>query len=156
MVLNNEKQTQMNKRDLMRISIVAITAFAMSSCGQMKELQANMEQLKMQVQDLTTDDDQDGVSNKFDAEANTPANATVDVKGVAMDTDHDGVADHIDADPFSANGAKVDAEGRERDSDGDGVPDSHDMDNNTPAPAFQVLSSGPSRPWPALCAATPI
>ena len=63
MVLNNEKQTQMNKRDLMRISIVAIAAFAMSSCGQMKELQANMDQLKMQVQDLTTDDDQDGVSN---------------------------------------------------------------------------------------------
>jgi len=133
MVLNNEKQTQMSKRDLMRISIVAIAAFAMSSCGQMKELQANMDQLKMQVQDLTTDDDQDGVSNKFDAEANTPANATVDVKGVAMDTDHDGVADHIDADPFSANGAKLDAEGRERDSDGDGVPDSHDMDNSTPA-----------------------
>ena len=52
----------------MRISIVAIAAIAMSSCGQMKELQANMDQLKMQVQDLTTDDDQDGVSNKFDAE----------------------------------------------------------------------------------------
>lgn len=117
----------------MRIGIILSAAFAGVSCGQMKELQANVDQLKMQVQDLATDDDQDGVSNKFDAEANTPSNAVVDGKGVAVDTDHDGVADHIDADPFSSSGARVDGEGRERDSDGDGVPDSHDMDNNTPA-----------------------
>lgn len=42
------------------------------------------------------DSDNDGVTDQFDMEPNTPAGAPVDVRGVAKDTDNDGVPDYKD------------------------------------------------------------
>jgi opacity protein-like surface antigen len=42
------------------------------------------------------DDDNDGVTNQFDLEKNTPPNAPVDTHGVSKDTDGDGVPDYKD------------------------------------------------------------
>lgn len=88
--------------------------------------------LKEDFETLTTDDDNDGVPNRFDKDNSTPEGVAVDGSGQALDVDGDGIPDNMDEDPFTSKGAKVDAQGREIDSDGDGVPDSRDKENNTP------------------------
>lgn len=58
-----------------------------------------------------TDTDGDGVIDMMDKEANTPAGAPVDVRGVALDSDKDGVADYKDTEPFSPPGYPVNDKG---------------------------------------------
>lgn len=93
----------------------------------------NLDELKKRISALEEqlkDDDKDGVPNGLDMEAETPAGATVDSKGVAIkDTDNDGIQDAFDACPdvagsFSLNGCT--------DSDGDGVSDPTDNCPQTP------------------------
>jgi outer membrane protein OmpA-like peptidoglycan-associated protein len=82
---------------------------------------------------LTTDTDNDGISDVFDKEPATPAGVKVDGSGVSMDVDNDGVPDAKDEDPFSPKGATVDANGKPTDTDVDGVPDVLDKEPTTPA-----------------------
>lgn len=92
---------------------------------------ADIEEVKNNFDQLTTDDDKDGVNNFFDKDNSTPEGVTVDGSGEAMDVDADGIPDYMDEDPFTAKGAKVDANGRAVDTDGDGVPDYMDKEPNT-------------------------
>ncbi len=92
---------------------------------------AEIEEVKNNFDQLTTDDDKDGVNNFFDKENNTPEGVVVDGSGKATDVDQDGIPDYMDEDPFTAKGAKVDAKGRAVDSDGDGVADYMDKEPNT-------------------------
>lgn len=86
-----------------------------------------------QVEGLLLDADNDGVSDQFDRELNTPAGALVDGSGVSIDADSDGVIDLYDKERFSALGAVVDADGVELDDDKDGIPNSKDLEPNTVA-----------------------
>lgn len=58
-----------------------------------------------------TDTDGDGVIDLLDQEPDTPAGASVDVRGVALDSDGDGVPDYKDKEPFSRPGFDVDGDG---------------------------------------------
>lgn len=88
--------------------------------------------IKEDFDQLTTDDDKDGVPNMFDSDNSTPEGVAVDGSGNALDVDQDGIPDHMDEDPFTGKGAKVDAQGRAIDSDKDGVADYRDKEPNTP------------------------
>lgn len=92
--------------------------------------------VEQKVDDLTGDDDNDGVSNYFDKEADTPEDCEVYGSGKAVDSDGDGVPDCRDDEPFTPRGAEVDERGVAIDSDGDGVPDHIDREPNTPAGAL--------------------
>ena len=72
------------------------------------------------------DADADGVPDKKDSCADTPAGAVVDAKGCPVDSDGDGVPDGIDTCAGTIAGAKVDAKGCTTDEDGDGVVDGID------------------------------
>lgn len=96
------------------------------------DMYADVQEMKDNYDQLTTDDDNDGVSNLFDKDNSTPEGAVVDGSGKSMDVDQDGIPDNMDEDPFTAKGAKVDANGRAVDSDGDGVADYMDKEANTP------------------------
>lgn len=96
-----------------------------------------MATLETKVDDLTLDDDNDGVSNYFDKEPDTPEDCDVYGSGKAVDSDGDGIPDCRDKEPFSPRGAEVDEDGVAIDSDGDGVPDIIDREPNTP-PGAQV------------------
>ncbi len=87
--------------------------------------------MKKTVDAMKIDNDNDGVSDFFDREPNTPDSVNVYGSGKAVDTDRDGIPDHQDTEPYSDPGAVVDASGRSKDSDGDGVPDHRDMEPNT-------------------------
>jgi outer membrane protein OmpA-like peptidoglycan-associated protein len=63
------------------------------------------------AEDLLKDDDNDGVINMLDKEADTPAGAAVDTRGRALDSDSDGVKDYVDKEPFTAPGMPVDHDG---------------------------------------------
>jgi outer membrane protein OmpA-like peptidoglycan-associated protein len=78
------------------------------------------------------DSDRDGVADYQDKCANTPAGVTVDSTGCPVDSDKDGVADYQDKCANTPAGVKVDATGCPLDSDGDGVNDSVDRCPNTP------------------------
>ncbi len=78
------------------------------------------------------DSDKDGVADYQDKCANTPAGVTVDSTGCPVDSDKDGVADYLDKCANTPAGVKVDATGCPLDSDGDGVNDSADRCPNTP------------------------
>ena len=78
------------------------------------------------------DSDKDGVADYVDKCANTPAGVTVDSTGCPVDSDKDGVADYMDKCANTPAGVKVDATGCPLDSDGDGVNDSADRCPNTP------------------------
>lgn len=96
------------------------------------KMYADMEEVKNNFDQLTTDDDKDGVNNYFDKDNSTPEGVAVNGNGEATDVDQDGVPDYMDEDPFTSKGAKVDANGRAVDSDGDGVADHMDEEPNTP------------------------
>ena len=93
---------------------------------ELNEMKAELAALKEQ----NRDDDNDGVSNALDQEANTPAGSYVNSKGVAIkDKDADGIADAYDACPevagaYGTNGCP--------DSDKDGVADIDDICPQTP------------------------
>ena len=78
------------------------------------------------------DSDRDGVADYQDKCANTPAGVTVDSTGCPVDSDKDGVADYLDKCANTPAGVKVDASGCPVDSDGDGVEDSRDRCPNSP------------------------
>ncbi len=63
--------------------------------------QPDLRKVEEKVDEVTEDDDKDGVINKFDAEPNTPINAIVDSRGRVLDSDKDGCPDHEDPEPYS-------------------------------------------------------
>ncbi|MCP4573056.1 MAG: OmpA family protein [bacterium] len=81
------------------------------------------------------DTDLDGVRDRDDACADTPAGAVVDVAGCPNDADADGVYDGLDQCPETPMGATVDVAGCPSDSDSDGVLDGLDRCADTPAGA---------------------
>lgn len=85
------------------------------------------------IDELSKDDDGDGVANIFDQDNETPEGATVNTHGVEVDTDGDGVKDSQDEENNTPAGAVVDASGKGVDSDNDGVYDGIDVENNTPS-----------------------
>jgi outer membrane protein OmpA-like peptidoglycan-associated protein len=87
------------------------------------------------------DSDGDGVPDKKDACAATPAGVRVDAAGCPLDADKDKVPDYLDKCPNTPAGAQVDATGCPLDSDKDGVFDGLDKCPNTPVGA-QVDASG--------------
>jgi outer membrane protein OmpA-like peptidoglycan-associated protein len=89
-----------------------------------------------QMDQIMTDNDNDGVSDYFDKEPDTPEGYMVYGGGQAVDQDKDGIPDDIDEDPYSTPGERVDANGRELDDDGDGVPNGRDLEPNTEGGAF--------------------
>jgi len=87
--------------------------------------------LGKKMDELSKDEDNDGVANMFDKDPNTPEGAKVYGDGTAVDTDRDGIVDQLDMEPNSPFGAKVDSRGKAIDNDGDGVPDIYDLSPNT-------------------------
>ncbi len=69
------------------------------------------------------DEDNDGVADRMDKCASTPAGVAVDKDGCPLDMDKDGVADHIDACPDVAGVAALKGC---PDKDGDGITDKED------------------------------
>ena len=80
------------------------------------------------VSKFEKDDDEDGVSNFFDIEPDTPEGMPVDFRGKTKDTDGDGVNDRDDMEMFTERGALVDEQGRAIDEDKDGIPDYRDKE----------------------------
>ncbi len=95
----------------------------------------------------TKDKDQDGVGDKLDQCASTPAGKAVDAAGCAAsqrDTDSDHVNDEADRCPGTGVGEVVDAEGcssSQKDADRDGILDPTDRCPDTPA-GQQVDNTG--------------
>ena len=102
----------------------------------MKGLEKEIQLTTANIKWPSEDNDNDGVSDAFDKELNTPIGVSVDGSGSALDIDMDNVPDYLDKDPFSTIGAIVDNNGVEFDSDNDGIPDSKDLENNTPQEAI--------------------
>jgi OOP family OmpA-OmpF porin len=80
-----------------------------------------------------TDSDSDGVPDGVDQCAGTPAGTAVDARGCPQDSDSDGVPDGVDQCANTPSGTVVDERGCPRDSDGDGVPDGIDQCADTPS-----------------------
>ena len=81
------------------------------------------------------DRDADGILDRADRCAATPAGATVDPNGCPLDSDSDRVFDGLDRCPDTPRGAAVDARGCPEDSDQDGVPNVTDRCADTPTGA---------------------
>ncbi|MBI1222332.1 MAG: OmpA family protein [Bacteroidetes bacterium] len=87
--------------------------------------------VEKKVDQLSGDQDGDGVSDYFDKDNTTPQGAMVYGNGQAVDTDGDGVPDVKDQEPNSPKGAVVDENGKAADDDHDGVPNVLDLSPNT-------------------------
>jgi OOP family OmpA-OmpF porin len=73
-------------------------------------------------------------------------------KPVLPDADNDGVTDQFDLEPNTPAGCPVDTHGVSRDTDGDGVPDCRDKELLTPQSCFPVNADGVGNcPEPACC-----
>ncbi|WP_421750363.1 thrombospondin type 3 repeat-containing protein [Croceimicrobium sp.] len=111
----------------------------LSSCVSKKkytDVLNDNEALELRIEELTADEDGDGVSDYFDREPGTPEGVRVDGSGQALDSDGDGIPDYMDEEPNTPKGALVSENGKAVDSDGDGVPDIMDLSPNTPKGAF--------------------
>jgi outer membrane protein OmpA-like peptidoglycan-associated protein len=97
----------------------------------LESLEREVQASKANIEWLSEDSDNDGVSDAFDKELNTPMGVSVDGSGVSLDVDMDNIPDYLDSDPFSSRGAIVDGNGVEFDSDNDGISDSKDLESNT-------------------------
>jgi outer membrane protein OmpA-like peptidoglycan-associated protein len=99
---------------------------------------ADLDSFKIRVDALSQDEDNDGVSDLFDTEADTDSGANVYGDGSVVDSDGDGIPDHKDVERFSVIGSNVtyDENGKAVDTDGDGVPNGLDVDDNTVAGAL--------------------
>ncbi|MCD8529000.1 MAG: DUF6089 family protein [Chitinophagales bacterium] len=97
---------------------------------------AKIDAIDKKVKKLTTDRDDDGVSDYFDKDTETEDGVVVDGSGVAIDSDGDGVPDKADLEPFSDKGAEVNEFGVSLDDDGDGVPNHKDLEKNTPKGSY--------------------
>mgnify|MGYP000223944565 CR=1 FL=1 len=74
-------------------------------------------------------------------------------KPVLDDSDNDGVTDQFDQEPNTPAGAPVDTHGVSRDTDGDGVPDFRDKELITPTQCQPVDADGVGKcPDPTCCA----
>ncbi len=73
-----------------------MTINGQSKKEQIKNLQHKVDSLLIIVNSLTIDSDNDGISNFYDKEKNTPKEAWVDGAGIAFDTDLDGIIDLYD------------------------------------------------------------
>jgi outer membrane protein OmpA-like peptidoglycan-associated protein len=72
---------------------------------------------------------------------------------VLPDADDDGITDQFDVEPNTPAGSPVDARGKARDTDGDGVPDFRDKELVTPTTCQPVNADGVGTcPPPACCA----
>lgn len=69
------------------------------------------------------DEDKDGIADRLDKCASTPAGVTVDQNGCPLDRDKDGIADYVDGCPDVAG---IEAMKGCPDKDGDGITDSDD------------------------------
>jgi outer membrane protein OmpA-like peptidoglycan-associated protein len=75
-------------------------------------------------------------------------------KPILPDADNDGVTDQFDLEPNTPAGCAVDARGVSRDTDGDGVPDCRDKELLTQQSCFPVNADGVGNcPEPPCCAA---
>ena len=73
-------------------------------------------------------------------------------KPVLDDTDNDGVTDQFDIEPNTPAGCPVDTKGKSRDTDGDGVPDCRDKELITPTACQPVNADGVGTcPEPPCC-----
>ena len=99
-------------------------------------LKDDVSSLFVKIDGFTDDADNDGVSDAFDKNPNTPLGVAVNGSGIALDVDMDNVPDYRDADPFSNRGSQVDVNGVELDDDKDGVPNSKDLESSTPVGAM--------------------
>lgn len=73
-------------------------------------------------------------------------------KVTLADADNDGVTDQFDLEPNTPQGAPVDSHGRAKDTDGDGVLDYKDKEPLTPMSCFPVDANGVGKcPEPACC-----
>jgi OmpA-OmpF porin, OOP family len=73
-------------------------------------------------------------------------------KPILPDADNDGVTDQFDLEPNTPAGCAVDTHGVSRDTDGDGVPDCRDKELLTPQTCFPVNADGIGNcPEPACC-----
>jgi len=88
------------------------------------------------------DTDADGVPDKRDRCASTPAGATVDLRGCPSDTDRDGVLNGLDRCPNTPANTPVDRNGCTLDTDNDGIADNLDRCANTPANARPLDANG--------------
>ena len=77
------------------------------------------------------DTDADGVPDRRDRCASTPAGATIDLTGCPSDTDRDGVYNGLDRCPNTPANTPVTADGCTRDTDNDGIADNLDRCANT-------------------------
>ncbi|QNR25237.1 thrombospondin type 3 repeat-containing protein [Croceimicrobium hydrocarbonivorans] len=113
--------------------------FILSACVSKKkytDVQNQNEALELRIEQLTADEDGDGVSDYFDREPGTPEGVRVDGSGQSLDSDGDGIPDYMDEEPNTPRGAQVSENGKAIDSDGDGVPDVQDLSPNTPKGAY--------------------
>ncbi|MDZ7847932.1 MAG: hypothetical protein U5L96_14895 [Owenweeksia sp.] len=69
------------------------------------EMYFDVAEVKENFEQLTTDDDDDGVSNYFDKDNSTAEGVAVTGSGEAMDMDEDGIPDNMDEDPFTPEGS---------------------------------------------------
>ncbi|MCB9256240.1 MAG: OmpA family protein [Chitinophagales bacterium] len=97
---------------------------------------AKIDKMEKTLKQLTKDEDEDGVSDYFDKDTETPEGTVVDGSGRALDSDGDGIPDKADLEPFSDKGAEVDEFGQALDDDGDGVPNHKDLEANSPKGSF--------------------
>ncbi|MES2648592.1 MAG: OmpA family protein [Bacteroidota bacterium] len=72
-------------------------------------------------------------------------------KPVLDDTDNDGVTDQFDIEPNTPAGCPVDTKGKSRDTDGDGVPDCRDKELITPSTCLPVDADGIGKCPPTCC-----
>ncbi len=73
-------------------------------------------------------------------------------KPILDDSDNDGVTDQFDIEPNTPAGCPVDTKGKSRDTDGDGVPDCRDKELITPTACQPVDADGVGKcPDPACC-----
>ena len=100
------------------------------------EIQEQVDDNTDKIGMIMTDEDNDGVSDVFDKDTETPEGHVVDGSGVSRDADRDGIPDSDDDDPFSTIGAQVDENGVELDDDKDGVPNTYDLEPGTPEKAL--------------------
>jgi len=89
------------------------------------------------------------------SELNNPVHMKIPRQSLP-DGDDDGVTDQFDIEPNTPAGCPVDSKGKSRDTDGDGVPDCRDKELITPTACQPVNADGVGKcPDPACCTTRP-